>query len=106
MCMAMLFFQSYSRVLMWYHLTCRVLPGRSAEGVFKVRHGLVAQMQVVVSSLVQQITAFQVRSDNLLFGHSSRQEVHRQQWKTHLHFTQRRRYMGFVRGKTEVTIFI
>lgn len=65
-------------------LTCRVFARRGADRVLEVRHALVAEVQVVVPGLIQQVSAAQVGLDHLLFGHGACEEAHGEQGKTHL----------------------
>lgn len=64
--------------------TCSVFPGNGIYWVLKVRHGLVAQVEVIVSGFIHQVTTVQVSSDHLFFCHSSGQELYWQQGETHL----------------------
>ena len=64
--------------------TCGVFPGRGADRVLEVGDHLVAEVEVVVTGLVQQVPAAQVTFDHLLLGHRPRQEVHGEQREAHL----------------------
>lgn len=78
------------RCLKFFPLTCVlvltrcVFAWRGADRVLEVRHGLVAEVQVVVPGLVQQVSTAQVRLDHLFFSHCACEEVHGEQRKTHL----------------------
>lgn len=64
--------------------TCGVFPGDGAVRVLKVRHHLVADVQVVVPRLVHQVAAGQVAFDQIILGHCAGQEVHREQREAQL----------------------
>lgn len=75
---------NYTRVKGSNVPTCGVFAGCRTDRILKVRNALVTKVQMIVASLVQQISAVQIGLDDFLFGNSGCEEVHRQQRKTHL----------------------
>lgn len=65
-------------------ITSSVLPRGRPDCVLKVRDWFTAQVKVVISRFVQQISALQILLDDLFFRHNTHEKINWQQWQTDL----------------------